>query len=136
MVRTLVSFAVVSTVCVAALLTVISAIEDHHAFDPIPSPDGSLVLHPALNEDRRVSYSVTDRAGTKIAQVDSHASDNWRWALGWNTNDTIVLTSSDIGTSAWKIGAHGDITELPYLLPKELSLRGEELMQRKYPDRR
>jgi len=46
---------------------------------------------------------VSKSDGTPVAEVNTGASNNMKWATGWVDESTIVLYSSDIGTYAYQI---------------------------------
>ena len=81
---------------------------------PITSPSGEYVAFgapsgPEAGDDQFcVVLHVTDRAGHEFT-FQSHASDNMKWALAWADENTLVLYSSDMGTTAYDV-AGGSIS--------------------------
>ncbi|REK18613.1 MAG: hypothetical protein DWQ42_19545 [Planctomycetota bacterium] len=109
------------------------------ALKPVASPDGTWVVTPSVNRSKAdrttylcIAFEVTDAAGNPLHQVQSNANDRMKWALGWYDNDTIVLASSDVGTSAWQLTANGSISQLPDSLPAEITAHAQRLTDAKY----
>lgn len=61
-------------------------------------------------------------------RVDSRTSFGHRWAAGWMGDETVVFTSTVLGTHAWKVNADGSSTELPAPLGDDLRSRAQELL--------
>ncbi len=81
---------------------------------PIPSPDGSLVLHThiELSRDDPVTYrcvvfEIRDGSGRVLHAENTKASDTMRWSMSWVGNDRVRLRSSDIGLFHWRRRADG-----------------------------
>ena len=109
------------------------------ALKPVASPDGAMALTPSVNQSRAdatkylcVAFDIHDGTGTLIHSVQSSASDTQKWAIGWFDDKTIVLYSSDIGTSAWKLAEDGTISKLPSPVPTELIDFGKRIKSTKY----
>lgn len=109
------------------------------ALGPVASPNGDLIVTPTVNElkaDRTkylcIAFTVSDANGKQLHQVQSNASNTMKWAIGWHGTDTIILYSSDIGTSAWTLADDGAISELPHPLSSDIMSRGKVLKAAKY----
>lgn len=70
----------------------------------IPSPDGSLLLKSAVNQNTadpsgylRVVVEIKDLYGNMVFRETTPASDTMRWSLKWVSNNEILLDSADIG---------------------------------------
>ena len=70
----------------------------------IPSPDGSLLLKSAVNQNTadpsgylRVVVEIKDLYGNMVFRETTPASDTMRWSLKWVNNNEILLDSADIG---------------------------------------
>ncbi len=68
------------------------------------SPDGTMTMTTTVNRDPShpardgcVIVEIRDRSGTSIYREVTPASDHQRWSIRWESNDRIVLDSSDIG---------------------------------------
>ncbi len=78
---------------------------------PIHSPSGrySIIASVYKSSHSEENYGIVlitlySREGIKLRELNTHASDFSKWAVGWDTfNDTLILNSSDIGILAWKI---------------------------------
>jgi len=106
---------------------------------PINSPTGKLTLSTWINGSKDdptthmcVAFDMTDATGAVVGQVQTSASNNSKWAIGWLDDSTIVLDSSDIGSKAWKVNEDQSITEIA-TLSKDQTEFGRELMAKKYP---
>jgi hypothetical protein len=101
-------------------------------FAAIPSPDGTMTLTPSITESTDttqngcLAFDIVDARGNQLCHVQTKASNTMKWALNWHDAATVVLSSSDIGTRAWKV-IGGKATELPLPLPPELLPQGKEL---------
>lgn len=68
--------------------------------------------------------------GQLLSDFNTNAGDANKWAVGWDkTKDTIILFSSDIGNSAYKI-ENGELKNIT--LTTELNNRASELKEEKY----
>ena len=74
---------------------------------PLPSPEGSCVLHTSVESDRAnsawgcVIVEVRDKAAKVLWRENTRASGFQRWNIAWISNDHFRLNSSDIGTYVW-----------------------------------
>ena len=109
------------------------------ALRPIPSPSRTYHVTPSINTSTKdksrylcVAFDVTDNSGATVAHVQTAASDGMRWALGWHDDDTIVLSSSDIGTYAWNLDRNGRLSEAAHPISDELQMTGKQLVLQKY----
>jgi hypothetical protein len=119
------TFLKVAFSCFLVIIAVALRLDQDAPFKPIPSPDGALLLKPYLDDEGLVAYCVANRTGETIAKVETRASNHSRWVMGWNSNDTVVLDSSDIGTYAWRIGDHNEVKELTGPISKRILFRDE-----------
>ncbi len=71
--------------------------------------------------------AVTGSDGEEIGRIPTSASNRMRWAVGWHDDSTIVLYSSDIGVTAWKIGDDGQLVEVPQPLSENVKATGERI---------
>ena len=81
---------------------------------PIPSPDGSMMLHTRIEQSRVdpraylcVVFEIRDGSGRVLHAENTRASDRMRWNMSWVSDDRIRLESSDIGTYYWRKQADG-----------------------------
>jgi hypothetical protein len=89
--------------------------------DPrVASPDGRRIVTASVNRNKadRSNYSlirikVADASGHVELDEQTRASDVMRWSVVWSDNDTVVLRSSDIGPSGWRVGPDGTWKPLP-----------------------
>lgn len=106
----------------------------------VPSPTGVWSVTASINESKSdprkylcVVLDVEDvTTGDHIHRVQTSASDTMKWAIGWYGDDTIVLHSSDIGTSAWIVSDDRTVSELESPLPAEILSRGQQLKDQKH----
>jgi hypothetical protein len=78
---------------------------------PIQSPSGNYSIVAVVNKSSKseenyaiVSIELFSREGIKLSELNTHASDFSKWAVGWDAfNDTLILNSRDIGVKAWEI---------------------------------
>ena len=98
------------------------------ALKPIASPDGLKTLNLSVNQSEVdptkylcVMFELRDKSGNLLHTVQTSASDIQKWAAGWFDDTTIVIYSSDIGTSAWKLVDDGTIAKVPSPLSTELT---------------
>lgn len=104
---------------------------------PIESSTKNYVINAKVSRENNsdvfaiVIIQVCDKRNKKIIDINTHAGDVNKWAIGWTTTgDTIVLYSSDIGNKAWTNNKNGWL-EIENL-SKGLDLRAEELYKSKY----
>ena len=72
------------------------------------SPSGLFVLSSTLNRSKEdlttylcIIISIEDIEGKNLATIQTHASARMNWSVNWDSNDSIILESSDIGTYKW-----------------------------------
>lgn len=77
----------------------------------IHSPSGKYSIIASVNDPPTsdenfaiVLITLYSKEGIKLSELNTHASDFSKWAVGWDTfNDTLILNSRDIGVLAWHI---------------------------------
>jgi hypothetical protein len=81
----------------------------HQGHPPVPSPDGTMILHTRIERSRQdpvaylcVIFEIRDPSGRLLYSENTRASDTMRWNVSWVANDRIRLVSSDIGTYDWQ----------------------------------
>ena len=110
-----------------------------YASDKVVSPTTKFYLTTTVN---RTNQAKADYADVIIhlynseeqlkSDFNTHASDANKWAVGWDmTKDIIILFSSDVGNSAYRI-ENGQLTSID--LTDELNKRAIELKQEKYKE--
>jgi hypothetical protein len=83
--------------------------------DPrVVSPDGRRIVTASVNRNKAdgtkylcVRIKIADAAGHVEFEEQTGASVVMRWSVAWSGNDTVVLRSSDIGPSGWRVGPDG-----------------------------
>lgn len=78
---------------------------------PIRSPSGNYSIIASVNQPSGaeensafVMIELYSQEGIKRSELNTHASDFSKWAVGWDAfHDTLILNSRDIGVFAWKI---------------------------------
>jgi hypothetical protein len=82
---------------------------------PVYSPSGERVILPSINynqDDSKkylcVKLVVQDvDTGTNLFEIQTGASNRMRWSVDWIDENTIQLTSSDIGIYCWAEKSEG-----------------------------
>ena len=75
------------------------------------SPSGSFVVAAIPNDSktdptkyRCIRLVLMDQNGATLSAIQTGVSDGQKWAVGWmESQDVIVLQSSDIGTQSFKV---------------------------------
>ncbi|MDX2412598.1 MAG: hypothetical protein QNK34_11635 [Woeseiaceae bacterium] len=88
----------------------------------------------ATKSDRGlVSVHLANAEGVEKHAVQSSASDAIKWALGWMSDeDVVVLQSSDIGTTAYDIVDNRLVPRVDAFKIEEIQARAEELYAERY----
>ena len=105
--------------------------------EKIISPSGEYYFSTFVNRTDKskknyadVNVNLYDRNGKMLSQLYTKAGDFNKWAINWNSeNDTLILNSSDIGNSAWKISKNSFVE---IKLDKQLNLEAEKIFKEKY----
>ena len=80
-----------------------------------------------------VSVHLADAEGVEIYAVQSSASDAIKWALGWMSDqDIVVLQSSDIGTTAYDVIDNRLEPRVDAFKNVEIQARADELYAERY----
>lgn len=73
------------------------------------SPSGEYFFETSINRNRSdlrrylcVVVTIYDRTGKEVEEIQTGASSNMRWDIGWGDNDSILLDSGDIGKYKWE----------------------------------
>jgi len=103
----------------------------------IKSPTGSFKVSATVNStDKKadnyadVIVHIFDKNNKRITQFNSGAGDFSKWTIGWSeSEDIIILQSSDIGNRAWIIKDN-----IPTRIPitKKMNERAEYLKSKRY----
>lgn len=103
----------------------------------VESPDGDYVVAAIPNDNksdptkyRCIRLILEHRNGNVLSALQTSVSDGQKWAVGWmETENIIVLQSSDIGTQAYSIESN----ELnPIEITPAIEIRAAELKKAKY----
>ena len=102
------------------------------------SPSEKYFISTTINSDKndRIHYlcvilHLYDSENQEIDTFQTAASDRMKWASGWmKETDVLVLYSSDVGTSAWKIKDNKMV--VLETLDDDMRNRGSELNRNKY----
>ena len=99
------------------------------------SPDGKLKVRTEISGNeasptkRLCVILVFEDLEGKEKRIQTGVSDVMKWALDWHDSDTLILYSSDIGTTAYDI----DGLEISERLPtKEEIITGKESYRNRY----
>ncbi len=82
-----------------------------HPPPPVRSPSGHFVAFATISgpeaggDSGAVALHVTDQSGQNEVTIQTHASDQMKWALAWNGEQSLVLYSADDGTTAYDLHA-------------------------------
>ena len=107
--------------------------------EKIISPTKKYYLITTVNQTNKskddyaeVLIHLYNSGGQLKLTFNTKAGDANKWAVGWDqTKDTIILFSSDVGSSAWRI----ENSQLKNIeLTGELNSRATALKQEKYKD--
>ncbi|KAA9338211.1 hypothetical protein F0P96_05025 [Hymenobacter busanensis] len=107
----------------------------------ISSPSGEYSLKIDLNKDKtaRTKYdcillTLYDKEGKEITKLQTGASNNMKWAVGWYSNkDTIIVNSKDIGTHAYHLTDKKQLDTLT--ITQDINSIAENLLNKKYAGR-
>ena len=73
------------------------------------SPSGEYFFETSINRGRSdlrkylcVVVKIYDKTGKEVEEIQTGASSNMRWDIGWGGNDCVLLDSSDIGKYKWE----------------------------------
>lgn len=111
-----------------------SCFSENYQEGPFKAPSNRYFVIAKVNQSNEkldnyadVRLFLLDQQQQVIDSVNSGAGDFSRWAAGWMSNaDTVVLFSSDIGTSAWRI-KDGRFEKLPL---EDDTVRARGILQR------
>jgi hypothetical protein len=80
----------------------------------VTSPDGRRIVTASVNQSKtdRAKYlcvriKIADASGHVEFEEQTGASGVMRWSVAWSGDDTVILRSSDIGSSGWRLGSDG-----------------------------
>jgi hypothetical protein len=102
------------------------------------SPSGHYKLKAELNNDRSdprkykcVVLTLYDSAFNELSRLQTRASGNSKWAVGWHSeNDTVILPSRDIGTNAYRINANKRLEGLQ--ISRDIDAFANKILDEKY----
>ncbi len=75
----------------------------------VASPNGSISVRTEISGDeagptkRLCVILIFEDSKGSIKRIQTGASDTMKWALDWHDDDTLILYSSDIGSTAYDI---------------------------------
>ena len=99
----------------------------------IQSPSGKYRVFATIEEVSLIHIHLTNSEGVELDAVYSGASDAMKWALGWMTDeDVVVLQSSDVGTRAYDILDNHLVARPEAFKDEAIRSRADELRSEKY----
>lgn len=95
------------------------------------SPSGTVLLSTELHDENIILITVTELERNEFSTLDTRASNNMKWAVGWaQDQDVIILNSKDIGIYAWEFDNH---TFQDMEINSDIQKQAENLFEQKYP---
>ena len=107
----------------------------------ISSPSGLYKLKIDLNNNKvdKTKYACVllklyDKDFKEVTTLQTGASNNMKWAVGWYQNkDTIIVNSKDMGVSAYHLTQQNQLDTIP--LTQDINSIADSIFQKKYASR-